>query len=76
MKWDDGLNKIFEIQENIKDIHPFIEKLFPVTVAENNKIFIFEPELKEKKYVFVKEANAPLEIPRGASVVSLTVLYI
>jgi hypothetical protein len=66
MKWDDGLNKIFEIQENIKDIHPFIEKLFPVTVAENNKIFIFEPELKEKKYVFVKEANAPLEIPRGA----------
>lgn len=65
MKWDDGLNRIFEVQENIKDLHPFIEKLFPVTVAENDRIFIFEPELKEKKYIFVKEANAPLKIPKG-----------
>ena len=32
---------LFEIQDKVEDIHPFLCRLYPVVIAENDTFFIF-----------------------------------
>ena len=64
-KYNEGLQKIFEIQRKIKSIHPFLENLFPVVIVEENTFFIFDLDSSGNEYSFVKKAPTPMPIPKG-----------
>ena len=65
VKYNEGLQKVFDIKEKIKDIHPFLSKIFPIAVTEDNRFFIFDVDSSTPKYLFVKEAPTPMAIDKG-----------
>ena len=65
LKYDSGLQKIFGVQDKIKNIHPFLEKVFPIAIVKDNHFFVFDTDSSGKRYIFVKEAPTPMPIPKG-----------
>jgi hypothetical protein len=65
LKYNDGLQKVFEIQNMIEDIHPFLSKVFPIAIVEDNHFFVFDIDSSGKKYIFVKKAPTLMPIPKG-----------
>jgi len=65
LKYDSGLQKIFEVQDKIKDIHPFLEKVFPIAIVKDNHFFVFDTDSSGNRYIFVKEAPTPMPVPKG-----------
>ena len=63
MIYNQGLQKILDIQDQIKDIHPLLNRVFPVVVAENDTFFIFDCVNPGKKYEFVKKVPVSMPIP-------------
>ena len=59
------LQKIFEVQEIIQDIHPFLEKLFPIAIVENDHFLIYDTEPNSREYTFVQKVATPMPIPQG-----------
>lgn len=59
------LQKIFEIQDGIQDISPYLEKLFPIAVVENGHFLIYDIEPSGSRYQFVKKAATPMPVPDG-----------
>lgn len=59
------LARLFELRDRIKDIHPFLDKLYPVAVAEGNRMFIFTPDEAAQRYVLDQEVPAEMPIPKG-----------
>ncbi len=48
------LDRIFELHGMTKQIHPALENVYPVAIAEEGQFFIFEPAV-DNKYHFVKQ---------------------
>jgi len=65
LKYNSDLQKIFEVQDKIKDIHPFLGKAFPIAIAENDQFFVFDTDSSGRGYVFVKKAPTPMPVPKG-----------
>ena len=65
LKYNSSLQKIFEVQDKIKDIHPFLGKAFPIAIAENDQFFVFDTDSSGRGYVFVKKAPTPMPVPKG-----------
>lgn len=59
------LQKVFEIQKQIQDIHPFLDRLFPIAVVENDRFLVYDVEPHGEAYRFVKETAVPMPMPRG-----------
>ncbi len=60
-----ALKKIFEIQQAIRDIHPFLEKVCPVAIAENGQFLIYDVPPHQDAYTFIKRVEFPMPIPDG-----------
>ncbi len=59
------LKGISEIQERIQDIHPFLEKLFPVAIVEDGYFLVYDVNPGGNNYHFILKAPVPLPIPQG-----------
>lgn len=59
------LEKVFEVQESIQDIHPFLEKLFPIAIVENSHFLIYDTEPHNRQYVLARKVPTPIPIPQG-----------
>lgn len=64
-RYEKSLAHVFEVQDRIKDVHPFLRRTCPVAVAEEGKFLIFRPEAAARKYIFVKAVPAGMALPRG-----------
>ena len=62
---DHPIQIIFQIQARIADLHPFLEKVFPIAIAEEGRFFIFDKAPLEPRYLLVKTAPTPMPIPQG-----------
>jgi hypothetical protein len=60
-----SLQKIFQVQQDIQDIHPFLEKVFPIAIVENERFYIYEPDESRKCYRFSGEMATPMPVPTG-----------
>ena len=60
-----SLEKLFELQQKIAFIHPYLEKLFPVAVVMDKEFVIYDFHPESQSYRFVKKAPIPLFIPEG-----------
>jgi len=54
--------KLFEIQEQVKDIHPFLKKLHPIAIVENGQFFIFDYDSAKGGYTFTKKQPVPFPV--------------
>jgi len=61
----ESLREIFSLRDQIKNIHPILENLYPVAVAEGEDLLIFKPDETRKIYVLEVRTPAPLPIPKG-----------
>lgn len=59
------LQKVFEVQAIIQDIHPFLAKLFPIAIVENDHFLIYDTEPNQRRYSFVQKTATPMPIPQG-----------
>ena len=57
--------KLFEIQEKVKDIHPFLAELHPIVIVENDQFYIFNYDSAKNSYTFIKKQPVPFPIPSG-----------
>jgi hypothetical protein len=64
-RYSECLKKIFSIQKDIQDIHPFLEKVFPIAIVEGDQFLIYEPNGESDRYLFVEEMPTPMPIPVG-----------
>ncbi|MCD4846952.1 MAG: hypothetical protein K8R76_02030 [Candidatus Aegiribacteria sp.] len=57
------LQEIFNIQSRIIDIHPILERVFPVALVEGDKFLIYDIDESGQRYVFVMDAPTPMPVP-------------
>ncbi|MCD6551472.1 hypothetical protein [Thermotoga sp.] len=60
-----NLQKIIEIREEIKNVHPFLEKIFPVAIVTDGSFFVFEFNPEERRFFLVRKFPAKMEIPES-----------
>lgn len=58
------LNRIIEFYGMIKQIHPVLERVYPIAIAEEGQFFIFEPDTNNI-YRFVKQTAITSPVPKG-----------
>lgn len=63
-KYGASLDRIFEIQKEIRDIHPILQRVYPVAIFEDNSFYVFEPNATEKKYSLAKFETAKMAVPQ------------
>jgi len=59
------LQKIFEIQRQIQDIHPFLEKVYPIAIVDEDHFLIYDRDGAADRYHYIREAPTPMPIPQG-----------
>ena len=61
----ESLREVFSLRDQIKNIHPILENLYPVAVAEGEDLLIFKPDEVRKIYGLALRTPAPMPIPEG-----------
>ncbi len=64
-QYQQDLLKLLKIQQKIKDVHPFLEKLFPVVIAQDGRFLIYDTEPETQHYQLVRDEAAPMPVPKG-----------
>jgi hypothetical protein len=57
------LRRVVEIRNRIRDVHPFLETLYPIAIVEEGVFFIFEPG--PQGYALAASAPTPMPVPQG-----------
>lgn len=65
IEYEKDVQKIFEIRDKVKEIHPFLKEVFPIAIVEDDSYYIFDVDSTGKKYVFVKKEPTLRPIPKG-----------
>ena len=58
------LQGIFGFRREVKDIHPFLDTVFPVALAERDQLCVYDTVQEDDQYHLVKRAPAPGHLPR------------
>jgi hypothetical protein len=61
----DPLNQLIDLQNKISHIHTFLEKAFPIAIADADHFLIYEYDRSCRGYTFIKQAGVPMPIPAG-----------
>lgn len=62
--YSQSVNRVSEIQKIIQDIHPFLQRLFPIAVAEQGQFLVYQPD-PAGSYRLVETMQTPMPIPVG-----------
>jgi hypothetical protein len=65
MNYSLALQKVYELQQKIKDVHPLFDKSYPIAIVEADTFLIFDVEVGGSEYHQVKKADTPMPIPVG-----------
>jgi hypothetical protein len=60
-----SLDRLYDLQDKIRDIHPAFETLYPVAVIEQGRFFVYVPDPGRRTYELDKEAAEEFQIPIG-----------
>jgi len=60
-----SLERLFSLQEKIRDLHPAFETLYPVAIVDHNRFFVYVPDPDQRIYRLIKEAPDDFHIPVG-----------
>jgi hypothetical protein len=59
------LQKLVELHNEIRSIHPLLEKLYPVAIAEDEIFFVFDVAEQGSGYSLIKTARPAMIVPKG-----------
>lgn len=59
------VQKVFEVQGMIQDIHPFLERLFPIALVEDDHFLIYDLEPHSRRYALARSVATPMPIPQA-----------
>lgn len=59
------LQQIFTLQRQIQDIHPFLQKLYPVAIVKDAQFLVYDAAEGASEYHFVSAFPTPMPIPHG-----------
>ncbi len=62
---DTALVNLVQIQDEIKDIHPFLRQLRPLAVVENNDLYLFDVDSSHSRYRFLRKDPVPFPMSKG-----------
>lgn len=57
------LARIFEVQDRVASLHPCLEHLYPVAVAEGNELAVYDVNSSGRRYDFVARVRVPMTLP-------------
>lgn len=57
-------NRVSEIQKIIQDVHPFLQRLFPIAVAEEGQFLVYQPG-PASSYQLEETMPTPMPVPQG-----------
>jgi hypothetical protein len=63
--YDPALQKVLELQQKIRDVHPLFGNPYPIAIVEGDTFLIFDVDDVENVYHFVRQAPTPMPIPVG-----------
>jgi hypothetical protein len=63
--YNNQLQKVIEIQKTLKGIHPFLQKAFPLAVAEGDHFLIYDLDPAGEAYRLIQAAPVPMPVPPG-----------
>jgi hypothetical protein len=64
-RFGDSLNRIFEYQAKVADLHPALKSVYPVAIVESGQFYIFEPDPTARVYRPVKDFPDTFNMPKG-----------
>ncbi len=65
LRVDSCLTKLVQMQEEIKDIHPYLSLLHPVAVVERDDLYIFDVDSGSGTYRLQQKGPSPFPMPKG-----------
>jgi hypothetical protein len=60
-----SLRELFPLRERIKSVHPLLENLYHVAVADGDDLLIFKPDENRKAYTLEVRTPSPFPIAQG-----------
>jgi hypothetical protein len=57
------LHNLFPLQVKLQHLHPLLQTLYPVVIAEEDEMLVYEP--RGSQYVLAAAFPSPMPIPRG-----------
>lgn len=64
-KYAAPLARIFDLHQRFAPLHPALAKVYPVAIAEDKMIHVFEPEPGKKAYRLALTAPDTMNLPQG-----------
>ncbi len=64
-RYTQSCQKLFELRSRIVDVHPLLQKLYPIAIVADAQFYIFDVDDAGQAYTFVKQAPTPMPIPQG-----------
>lgn len=64
-KYQAKIDKVFAVNDQVRDIHPVLQKVYPIALVENKSIYILEPDQAARKYHLAATAPDPYGLPKG-----------
>jgi hypothetical protein len=61
----DKLQAVLELQRDVADLHPFLERVSPIALVEDGQFHVFDVRPGERRYSFVLQAPTPTPVPPG-----------
>jgi hypothetical protein len=60
-----ALDRLVQLRLRLQHLHPFLNHLYPVVVAEGQHLFAFEPDAAGQRFQLTADGPAPMPIPNG-----------
>jgi len=60
---DSGLTKLLFMHKTVRTLHPYLEPLHPIAIAEKDSLFIFDFDSSQASYRFVTKVPVPFPMP-------------
>jgi hypothetical protein len=62
---DSCLPRLLDVQNRVRDIHPYLGGRHPVAVVEDGQFYVFDADPATGKYRFVKKAPVEFQLPEN-----------
>ncbi len=65
MAYELALQKVIELQQKIRNVHPLFESTYPVAIVEGDTFMVFDVDQPGSAYHLVAQAPIPMPVPVG-----------
>lgn len=64
-KYQSKIDRVFLVHDQVRNIHPVLQKVYPIALVEDRTVYIFEPDPPARKYHLAATVPDPYGLPKG-----------